>query len=422
MNLIYYTISGDKKYLSLLELSIESLINFGKYKGDILLICDKFIKENISIDYPNLKYMIVDEVDKSLSSGNKLRVYECEYLSNYDNILFLDSDILIINDINPLFKESSLVEEKFIVSSEIGLSHNNRVITNNGHAGELLTDNQKILYKDVPCINAGCFLFRNNKENLEILKETYNLYINGKRFDLYEQPYLNYVLLIKDKFIHNLQNYISHISLIDKNKSIIHYCGPVGNFEFKFKFMKRDLDILKGYVSLILYDLDDLDTWIENDSIFIKSSVDSNSSKVIIYDDDLLIYKELIDFSKGSKFWFKPGKKLKDFNNCRVEVFDKYDNLIKSSNLITNYNFKTFYNKDENKIYISCNKNLDSDVSILRMDNSIIYKTKSIFNNNQLWYKPNTNLYDLFNIKIQIKDSKSHLLFEEVMLLNNNSI
>jgi hypothetical protein len=422
MNLIYYTVSGDKKYLSLLELSIESLIIFGKYREDILLICDKFIKDNITIDYPNLKYMIVEEVDKNLSSGNKLRVYEYEFLSKYNNILFLDSDILVINDINPLFEESSLEKDKFIVSSEIGLSHNNRVITNSGHAGELLTENQKILYKNIPCINAGCFLFRNNKENLETLKETYNLYINGKRLDLYEQPYLNYVLLIRNKFIHNLQNYISHISLIDRNKSIIHYCGPVGNFEFKFKFMKRDLDILKGYVSLILYDLDDLDIWIESDSIFIKSIINSNNSKVIIYDDDLLIYKELIDFSKGSKFWFKPGKKLKEFNNCIVKVFDKYDNLIKESKLITNYNFKTSYNKDENKIYISCEKKLDADVFILRVDSSVIYKTKSFFNNNQFWYKPDTNLYDISNIKIQIKDNKNHLIFEEVMLFNSNSI
>jgi hypothetical protein len=419
-NLIYYTVSGDKNYLQLLNLSIESLTIFGKYKGDILLICDQVIKDNITIDYPNLKFMIVDEVDKNLSSGNKLRIYEYENLSNYDNILFLDSDILIINDINIVFKESNLINDKFIVSSEIGLGHNNRVITNYGHAGELLTDDQKIIYKDVPCINAGCFLFRNNKENLEILKETYNLYINGKRFDLYEQPYLNYVLLIKNKFIHNLQPYISHLALIDKEKSIIHYCGNIGNFQSKFKFMKRDLEILKMNNNFISYDIDILNIWLEDNKVFIKSKIDIEDSKVVIYDSDVLVYKELVNFSKNFNFWFAPGKDLKDI--FKVKVFDKYDNLINSIDLV-NYNFKTSYNKDQNKIYISCDKSLQADVFVLRTDNSNIYKTKSIFNNNQLWYATNINLYNLGNIKIQIKNNNI-LLFEEVLStnINNNSL
>jgi hypothetical protein len=103
-NLIYYTVSGDLKYLELLEISIKSLIDLGKYKDDILIICDSNIKENININYPNLKFMLVDKVDGNLSAGNKLRVYEYSHLPKYDNILFLDSDILIINDINLLFK------------------------------------------------------------------------------------------------------------------------------------------------------------------------------------------------------------------------------------------------------------------------------------------------------------------------------
>jgi hypothetical protein len=127
----------------------------------------------------------------------------------------------------------------------------------------------------------------------------------------------------------------------------------------------------------------------------------------------------LVNFSKNVTFWFKPGKNLKDSNICKVKVFDKCDNLINSIDLIINYNFKTSYNKDENKIYISCDKNLKADVFILRTDNSNIYETKSIFTNNQLWYKTNINLYNLDNIKIQIKNNNI-LLFEEVLPTNNN--
>ena len=418
-NLIYYTVSGDRNYLNLLNISIESLITFGKYKGDILLICDQAIKDNVTIDYPNLKFMIVDEVDKNLSSGNKLRIYEYENLSYYDNILFLDSDILIINDINLVFKESELIKDKFIVSSEIGFFHHLKSITNNGHAGELLTEEQKLIYKDINSINAGCFLFRNNKENIETLKEIYEMYFNGKRLILYEQPYFNYVLLLKNKFIHNLQSYISHVSLIDSEKVIIHYCGGAGKFQPKFKFMKRDLEILKMGNNFISYDIDILNIWMEDNKFFIKSKIDIEDSKVVIYYNDVFVYKELVKFSKNVFIWFKPGRDLLEEDNiCKVKVFDKYDNLVNSTDLIVNFSFKISYNKDEDIIYISCDRNLQADVFILRMDNSTIYKTESIFTGNQFWYKTSINLSSLYNIKIQIKKSNI-LLFEEVLSTNN---
>jgi len=420
-NLIYYTVSGDKNYLHLLNISIESLTTFGKYKGDILLICDRFIKDNISIDYPNLKFMIVDEVDKNLSSGNKLRIYEYENLLNYDNILFLDSDILIINDINLLFNESNLIKDKFIVSSEIGFLWQNFA---NEHAGELLTEDQKLIYKDIPSINAGCFLFRNNKENIEILKEIYEMYFNSERLSMYEQPYFNYVLLIKNKFIHNLQPYISHLSLIDKEKIIIHYCGGCGEFQPKLKFMKRDLEILKmDNNNSISYDIDILNIWLDDNKVFIKSKIDIEDSKLIIYYNDIFVYKELVEFSKNLTYWFKPGRDLEDSFICKVKVFDKYDNLINSIDLINNYNFKTSYKKDEDIIYISCDRNLQADVFILRTDNSTIYKTESTFTSNPfwyIWYKTDINLSNLHNIKIQIKKNDI-LLFEEVLSTNNKN-
>jgi len=423
-DLIYYTVSGDIDYLNLLNISIESLTTFGKYKGDILLICDRVIKDNITIDYPNLKFMIVDEVDKDLSSGNKLRIYEYENLSYYDNILFLDSDILIINDIYLVFKESKLIKDKFIVSSETGFIFHEKFITNNGYAGELLTEDQKLIYKDIPCISAGCFLFRNNKENIEILKEIYEMCSNGKRLDLYEQPYFNYVLLLKNKFIHNLQPYISHVALIDKEKVIIHYCGDDGGFQSKFKFksmvynsMKRDLEILKMN-NFISYDIDTLNIWTEDSKFYIKSKIDIEDSKVVIYYNDVFVHKELVKFSKNTTFWFKPSRGLLEEDNiCKVKVFDKYDNFINSIDLIVNFNFKASYNKDEDIIYISCDRNLKANVFVLRTDNSTIYKTETIFTGNKFWYKTDINLSSLYNIKIQIKKNNI-LLFEEVLSTN----
>jgi alpha-N-acetylglucosamine transferase len=105
-NLIYYYIFGDNDYYyKLLKISIISLLIFGKYDGDILIISDVNIDKKLlnDIDYYNFKFMVVD-----INSYNKLfgkfYIYNYIDINYYDKVMFLDLDTIIQNNINVIFK------------------------------------------------------------------------------------------------------------------------------------------------------------------------------------------------------------------------------------------------------------------------------------------------------------------------------
>jgi len=233
--LIYYTVSGNIEYAELLKLSINSLLKNGNYVGDVLIMCDENIKKKLIFNNERIKYHIFDIVDSNRASGNKLRIYEYDILK-YDSILYLDTDILIFEDINPVFNET-IKNDNFIISTEGEKSE----IINRHHAGPLLTSKEKEKYKYINGINAGVFLFKNTIKNINILKETYKKYIYGERYECYEQPYFNYSLLKENNFDFFLQKYISHNGYheIEKNKPIIHFCGGPGNYKLKMEKMNQ---------------------------------------------------------------------------------------------------------------------------------------------------------------------------------------
>ena len=318
-NLVYYSVSGNKEYVKLVDLSINSLISNTNYTDDILIICDEFTKNSININYENLKFMIINDVDSNRSSGNKLRIFEYTEISNYNNILYLDSDILISNDISNIFKESELIKDKFIVSSE-NVNKKLELIINDNWAGHLLTDDEKILYSDIPSINCGSFLFNNNKSNIDILKAIYESYKNGDRYECYEQPYFNYFLLKENKFEFNLQKFISHSSKIDKSKLLHHYCSDPGNFGRKHVFMTRDINILKN---LKIENRNILFEKFNKNLKIVEIGVFKGDFSKFIFDKLEPIEFHLIDLFDGNTF---SGDK--DGNNITyTNMSDEYDKL-----------------------------------------------------------------------------------------------
>jgi hypothetical protein len=105
-----------------------------------------------------------------------------------------------------------------------------------------------------------------------------------------------------------------------------------------------------------------------------------------------------------------------------IEVVDKLLNyLINNRGLdrsedIDFYDFKILFNSSDNKIYITGDREIKCDVSILRVDGSVIYKTETNFNSGlNYWYSPTENLSNLGEIKILIRDIGGNLIKEEVI-------
>jgi len=105
-----------------------------------------------------------------------------------------------------------------------------------------------------------------------------------------------------------------------------------------------------------------------------------------------------------------------------IEVVDKLLNyLINNRGLdrsksIDFYDFKILFNSSDNRIYITGDREIKCDVSILRVDGSIIYKTETNFNSGlNYWYSPTENLSNLGEIKIIIRDIGGNLIKEEII-------
>ena len=105
-NLIYYTCTGEE-YSQYAIMSISTLLKNGNFKGDIFVFCteedfklfDFDVKENIFIfpvlnnDCPYIKRVQCADFIININSQARL----------YNQIMYIDADVLIRKDINPMF-------------------------------------------------------------------------------------------------------------------------------------------------------------------------------------------------------------------------------------------------------------------------------------------------------------------------------
>lgn len=264
-NLVYYSVGYNSNYNKLLILSVYTLKLY--YTGDILIITNYensiILKQNNLFD--GINFMIIDDNnEKFISASNRYRIFEYEKFYNYDSILYLDCDTLIINSIDEIFKKTiknkciNIVEEK----DENGIP---KLMNSDNFFGRHLFNNLELKkFKDKFGLNSGVFCLPTTKESNDIFNKIYNKALNDFNKEEMQnvcnswgdQPYFNYILFtsdyyfsmdecfildmrfnileshINDKKDYNNNNFNKYI----KDYSIIHLIGPKwGNFELKYK-------------------------------------------------------------------------------------------------------------------------------------------------------------------------------------------
>ena len=96
--LIYYITLGEQ-CAKLTSISIQTLLINGNYKGDILVFGDDYFIKNNKFD---IEIIRVEQGD--------FHVFDCKFIfgeqidhTKYDQIMYLDSDIEVLNNVYPLF-------------------------------------------------------------------------------------------------------------------------------------------------------------------------------------------------------------------------------------------------------------------------------------------------------------------------------
>ena len=250
-NLIYYTVYFDKGYTELLNLSINSILKNSKINFDILIITDEPTKQLVDkLSFTKKispKFLITETpFDGVAASQNKTRVFEYESINEYNNILFLDCDIVCIKDVSNIFKQN-LKTDTLYTAYNLNLNYSHHKTFHHGF--EMLTDDfvaEMRVNKQMP-FNAGQFLFKNSDRMREHFNNVCWFMESWAGEYFFEQAFMCYYFCkayLTDSNV--LQKHMSIVSTVTKSEykitkdtCLVHFIAPPLDAKTKSEFIKN---------------------------------------------------------------------------------------------------------------------------------------------------------------------------------------
>jgi len=214
MNLIYFTVGGVPQYVKLLELCLKSLFRSSPDLKDyieIMVMCDEDYLQYIEYlkkDYIDHIYITPKNKDHIQVSMRKIEIFSFPDISKYDRVLFLDCDIVILEDIKPFFiEELDTNSDKLYVIPEFEY-HLQFYCFKNGYRKYRTEQHNTIKKNNLKGFNCGQYLFIQNEfmkvhfENIIKLVSTHS----GDYF--YEQSFMNYYFNLANKVDYRFEKYV----------------------------------------------------------------------------------------------------------------------------------------------------------------------------------------------------------------------
>jgi len=242
MNLIYICVFHQRNYIELLNLLITSISvkgNINKDTTDILIITSNSFqpliqKELETFDLP-LNFYILDLHTLFEAGCARLNIFNYDNINKYNNIIYLDTDILINSDMNVLFN-LDISSEKIYALEEGYIGHQ--------FWGFQFFDFDKY-DKNTSAFSSGILLFKNNKSIkslfniIQIHITDYILNENNLVPSCLDQPFIVYNAISQNKYDNQLlKNYVeNNPSIISSEKIIYHFPGTPGSYTSKYSKM-----------------------------------------------------------------------------------------------------------------------------------------------------------------------------------------
>ena len=248
MNCIFVCVFNQEKYVDMFFLLLESIFIYGNLDDNthILVYTStqfmNIIKQSHLFN-EKIKFEINDtynNIDKSCKA--RLDLFNLSSITNYNKILYLDTDILVKDNINKVF---DICEEDILYVLEEG-----EINSNANFWGKSLFGDEINNYEDRTAFTSGILLFNNcekikdlfNEINEDIVKRPYN-------FSCYDQPYIVY-----NAFKYNLYNNkilktlcVNNNNNIHCDKVIHHFPGGPGVYQHKIDAMTIFLNNIKDF-------------------------------------------------------------------------------------------------------------------------------------------------------------------------------
>ena len=441
-NLIFSCIFFNQRYVELLNLLFKSLNLYGNSNNiDYLVICDtdfKDIVEQLFTKYNINGYTWCINLQTIFDACcSRLKIFDYPYIQNYNKILYLDCDILVTNKIENVF--NVLIENKIYTLKEGN--------TNKHYWGKHLFGENN---PNIDAFTSGILLFKNDNViknlffdiiehiNIELKKYNYEplFFQTNNDVDLGiifgDQPFIIYNSIKKNLYNNNsFKNIIiNNPNSYDPNRpidfpekyidqSICHFCGGVGDFDYKFSKMNLFMNNLitnKMSKFLIYFVLFKDYSYIKLFKILLTSIclfgnlANINVDFLIITDIEIKSFIENDDFFKNYKFQYllKKCTELITIHSIKYTIFD-YENINNYKHLLY-LDIDTIVSSDLNQLNLLLNS---TEKSLIAIKEGLItheyygsklfkndidkYNDKTGISSGILLFKNNSTIKNLFN-------------------------
>jgi len=311
MKCIFICVFNQEKYVDMFYLLLESIFIYGNLDNNtnILVYTStrfmRLIKQSCLFDNKKIFFEINDTYnDIDTSCKARLDLFKLNSVNKYEKILYLDTDILIKNDINIVF---DICKNDILYVLEEG-----EIQSETDYWGRTLFGDEVNNYSDKTAFTSGILLF-NNCQNIKFLFDKINEDIINRcfYFSCYDQPYIVY-----NAFKYNLYDNKSLLSFCVNNdyniysdKIIHHFPGGPGVYSRKIETMTVFLNDIKEYTI----------------------SINIEKTKLYIYENLIPIIKNCGELLEGNIFMLHQTCEFTDF----------YINKIKNvSSILLNKNIK----------------------------------------------------------------------------------
>lgn len=249
MNCIFITIFNQEKYVEMSYLILESIFIYGCLLDNthiLIYTSTPFmnkIKQSHLFNEQKVKFEINDNYnDIDTACKARLDIFKLTSTSNYNKILYLDTDILIKDDINKVF---DVCKDDILYVLKEGEIDNDA-----DYWGKTLFGNEVQNYADKTAFTSGILLFNNCRKIKELFEKIKEDMLNRPHFfSCFDQPYIVY-----NAFKYGLYDNKQLIAFVVNNdmnihsdKIIHHFPGTPGYYHIKINKMTYFLNSIKDY-------------------------------------------------------------------------------------------------------------------------------------------------------------------------------
>ena len=265
--LVYFCSFGKEEGFRCLDISVKSLRKYGKYDGAIAVLTERS-DDAIERDYPDtakevtlLPYLPLDAIDY-MSARFDISMFE--YFDHYQPVLYLDTDIIIQNELSVVFEQAIRNRETlFHVTKETS-----EPMDEPYYGRELFQEDESVTSDPAFGFTTGILLFIDNVQASPTLRQVRNVIIQqSEMFDgrnimrCFDQPAANYVLHKLEKpspdiLTANVRNFdmgkrhvpdeeLEEYCCSIEQFPILHFAGGVGAYDWKLDAMIRYSECLE---------------------------------------------------------------------------------------------------------------------------------------------------------------------------------